>query len=219
MIIMALLRSARGVVASWEWLQETPDGRDLTLGVSTAVKAARVLGAKKLMEARRIEISWDQKGKGPIGLGSTISIPPGERLEADELAARIADSQPRAHPESRAYRIYMTGPGAWIDEQGNEKWEPRLVDFSVDVQIFGVTGVLGVIHDIWSWYDFSGDPHPLIHQNNAPRLAAAIKEIEDSIGVEVEPGEPTFYAEPERYGIKYYPPNEEGQGFNAAGLK
>ncbi|WP_143831757.1 hypothetical protein [Nocardiopsis sp. CNR-923] len=218
MIIVTLLPSARGVVASWEWLQETPDGRDPLLGVSIASRVSQVLGARKLLEVKRLEISWDQKGMGPIGVGSVISIPPGEQLDADAMLARIADSQPKAYPNSRAYRIYMTGPGVWIDAQGDEKSEPRLVDFMVDVQIFGVAGVLGVIHDIWSWYDFSGNPHPLVYQNNAPRLAAAIRDVEDSLGVETEPGEATLYAEPERYGIKYYPPNEEGKGFNVAEL-
>lgn len=216
---MTLLPSAHSVVASWEWTQETPGGRDLLLGASIASKAAQVLSARKLLSVKRVEISWNHKGKGHIGIGSIISISPSGKIDADALLARIADSQPKSYPNSRAYRIYMKGPGSWINAQGEEKTEPRLVDFAVDVHAFGVSGVLSVIHDIWSWYDFSGNPHPLVYQNNAPRLTAAIREIEDSIGVITEPGEATFYAEPEQYGIKYYPPDEEGKGFNAAALR
>ena len=215
---MTLLPSARSVVASWEWLRETPNGRDLLLGASVAAKASQILGEHKLLDLKRVEIFWDHQGKGPIGVGSIITMPSGKKLVADDLMTQIAACQPKAYPDSRAYRIYMTGPGAWIDAQGKERWEPRIVDFMVDVQIFGVAGILSVIHDIWSWYDFSGNPQPLVYENNAPRLAAAIREIEDSLGVEAEPGESTFYAEPERYGIKYYPPDEEGKGFDAAGL-
>ncbi|WP_147453939.1 hypothetical protein [Nocardiopsis sp. Huas11] len=206
------------MVASWEWLQETPNGRDLLLGASVAAKASQILGDHNLLNVKRVEVSWDHQGKGPIGVGSIIYMPPDKKLAADDLMAQIAACQPKAYPDSRAFRLYMTGPGAWIDVQGKEKWEPRLVEFMVDVQIFGVSGVLSVIHDMWSWYDFSRDPHPSVYENNAPRLAAAIREMEESLGVESEPGEATFYAEPERYGTKYYPPDEEGKGFDAAGL-
>ena len=57
-------------------------------------------------------------------------------------------------------------------------------------------------HDIWAWYDFSGRPHPEIYDQNAPRLAAALEDVETALQVETENGEGTYFGRAEGFWIK-----------------
>ncbi|MFK8848147.1 hypothetical protein [Streptomyces sp. Ac-502] len=41
-----------------------------------------------------------------------------------------------------------------------------------------------------------------MHAHNAPRLAAALRGLESLLGIEAEPGEPTYFGTSEKYGIK-----------------
>ncbi|MEU6296901.1 hypothetical protein [Streptomyces erythrochromogenes] len=65
----------------------------------------------------------------------------------------------------------------------------------------GIWAELSVFHDVWGPCDFRGDPQPIIHANNAPRLASALRELDRVLGVAAEPGEPTYYGRAERYGV------------------
>jgi hypothetical protein len=41
-----------------------------------------------------------------------------------------------------------------------------------------------------------------VYEHNAPRLAAALRRLDDVLGVAAEPGEPTYFGVAEGYGIK-----------------
>ncbi|MFI1283441.1 hypothetical protein ACH4U5_22305 [Streptomyces sp. NPDC020858] len=56
-------------------------------------------------------------------------------------------------------------------------------------------------HDVWGTCDFRGEPHPATHANNAPRLASALQELDQVLGVAAEPGEPTYYGRAEGCGL------------------
>ncbi|XKK39099.1 hypothetical protein HFP72_32640 [Nocardiopsis sp. ARC36] len=90
-----------------------------------------------------------------------------------------------------------------------------LVDISLSIHSKEIWVSLMVRHDIWSFYDFSGNPHPEIYEKNAPRLTAALKAIENELDAETVEGEPTFFAEPEQYGIAIDEPDESGKGVDS----
>ncbi|WP_234320889.1 hypothetical protein [Streptomyces katrae] len=61
---------------------------------------------------------------------------------------------------------------------------------------------LSVYHDVWGPCDFRGQPHPTVRARNAPRLAAALRELDALLGVGAEPGEPTHFGQAEGHGLK-----------------
>ncbi|MEV7872724.1 hypothetical protein AB0P17_43015 [Streptomyces sp. NPDC088124] len=66
----------------------------------------------------------------------------------------------------------------------------------------GPSAELSVHHDVWGLCDFRGEPHPVIHAANAPRLASVLQELVHVLGVEAEPGEPGYYGRAEGHGLK-----------------
>ncbi|MFE7704446.1 hypothetical protein ACFU6I_01275 [Streptomyces sp. NPDC057486] len=71
-----------------------------------------------------------------------------------------------------------------------------------------------VYHDIWSWFDLSGRPHPEVHNRNAPRLADALREITSAFGVEPEPGEPTHFGHTVGFGVSTPDADDNGMGLD-----
>ncbi|GGU29420.1 hypothetical protein [Streptomyces lavendofoliae] len=76
----------------------------------------------------------------------------------------------------------------------------------------GLAAELSVHHDIWGWYDFSGRPHPDVYRHNAPRLAAAIKELSSVLGLPPEPGEPTYFGSATPDGLATPDAYDDGMG-------
>lgn len=66
---------------------------------------------------------------------------------------------------------------------------------------------LTIHHDIWFPYAFDGSPHPQVCENNAPRLTAALQQIESGLGQETEPGDGTFFGQPGKLGM--LPPEDD----------
>ncbi|WP_327679265.1 hypothetical protein [Kitasatospora sp. NBC_00458] len=99
--------------------------------------------------------------------------------------------------------ILVLGNGVWLDADGNRRNEYRLVELMVSPDEIGSPyAELSVHHDVWGRCDFRGRPHPAVHANNAPRLAAALRELDDLLGVEAEPGERTYFGKAEGHGLE-----------------
>lgn len=98
--------------------------------------------------------------------------------------------------------ILVLGSGAWIDASGTGHNEYRLVELIVAPDEIGPLAELSVYHDVWARCDFRGEPHPAVHAHNAPRLASALRALDQLLGVAAEPGEPTYYGQAEGYGLR-----------------
>ncbi|MFE7182866.1 hypothetical protein [Streptomyces erythrochromogenes] len=84
---------------------------------------------------------------------------------------------------------------------GERHEQYRLVELLPVPDEMDVWVELSVHHGVWGHCDFRGRPQPLTHANNAPRLAAALQELEQVLGVAAEHGEPTYYGRAEGYGL------------------
>ncbi|MFH9014095.1 hypothetical protein ACH4C6_22275 [Streptomyces sp. NPDC017943] len=71
----------------------------------------------------------------------------------------------------------------------------------VSPEHLGLSAEISVFHDVWGPFDFRGDPHPAVYQQNAPRLAAALRDLEALLGVPPEPGESTGFGKAVGYGV------------------
>lgn len=135
-------------------------------------------------------------------------------MNKELVSERITESQPVGHPDTHVGQIELLGSGYWINADGEKKREERLVDVSILLSPDDISVALGVRHDIWMWFDFSGKPHPKVYNNNKTRLSEALKEIEEALGTDTIPGDSTYFAEPEKYGIVTPEANSEGFGRN-----
>ncbi|MFF6826012.1 hypothetical protein [Streptomyces longwoodensis] len=83
--------------------------------------------------------------------------------------------------------FHVLGTGEWSDADGARHREERLVELTVSAEPLGLSADVAVLHDVWGPFDFRGSPHPAVHRHNAPRLAAALRELETVLGVPAEP--------------------------------
>lgn len=133
-------------------------------------------------------------------------------MSSKVLSERIMSSQPAGFPDSHAGQIEILGSGYWINADGERKREEQLVNVSLLVTPDDISVALGVHHDIWMWFDFSGRPHQSIYNNNKPRLSETLKEISEVLKTDIIPRDPTYFATPEEDGIATPTPSPDGFG-------
>lgn len=211
---MTQILSASSEIASWDWYVEIENGKVLDSASAMTLSISRALDQKALMELAGIQISWHRHGQGSIGFRSRVSLCDLQRLNEEFITERITESQPVGHTDTHVGQIELLGSGYWINADGKKKRVNRLVDVSILLDPDDISVALGVRHDIWMWFDFSGKPHPKVYYNNKTRLSEALKEIEGILGTDTIPGDPTYFAEPEKYGIVTPEANSEGFSYN-----
>ncbi|WP_344359008.1 hypothetical protein [Streptomyces gobitricini] len=173
----------------------------LVPALGTAARMAAVLGKHALLEPSSLEWDWFERGRGGLGVHTRLGLM-GSRLDDPELAEQARACRPVGHPAAEMSALLVTGPGERLDAEGEPRREPRLVELTVSPDPYGCWAEVAVHHDVWSPCDFGGEPHPAVHANNAPRLAAALRALDALLGVPGEPGEPTYFGVAEGHGLK-----------------
>lgn len=212
-----LLRSPSGV-ASWDWVVEERFTDHIGFGVRCTVTVARILEEFDLLKLSEVCVRWHRDGQGSVGLESVIWVHEGGGVAPEYIVQRIWDSRPAAYPDSTVGSIRISGPGSWRNSDGEDNSEPQLIWMTCMPTDTEVWFEITVCHDIWAEYDFFGNAHKVVYDYNAPRLASALKSIEEELGVEIEEGDPTFYASPKKYGVVSHPGEAPGRGFDSSSL-
>ncbi|MEV4433432.1 hypothetical protein [Streptomyces sp. NPDC049585] len=204
-----LIRAPREC-GSWWWEFDDVAIPGLEATLATAARMVEVLENHGLLKAQKLEYGWYVEGVGGIGLTTTLplTVPLGDPA----LAERIRQSRPVGFPEAQVADIRVLGVGTWIDAQGRERREQGLVDLEMTPDPDSIAAELTVHHDIWKLFDFSGRPHPELQQRNAPRLAAALQELDAVLGEAATPGEATYFGVAEGYGIATPDLSSDGLG-------
>ncbi|MEU1899314.1 hypothetical protein ABZ512_13105 [Nocardiopsis dassonvillei] len=197
---MSKLLRAPSEVGSWLWYIEAPEKPDISDSLTVVAKLAGVLGKHELLKSDIMEVCWSQYGKGKIGIWTRIS--PGVAFADSRYADFVQQSRPSGFPDAYAAHIETVSTGIWIDADGRRHRERQLVSLVVSPEPGEIQVEISVHHDIWSWYDFAGHPHPEIYDQNAPRLAAALENVEKVLQVETENGEGTYFGVSEGFWIK-----------------
>ncbi|MDG4856784.1 hypothetical protein P8605_01145 [Streptomyces sp. T-3] len=209
---MTTLLRAPKECGSWFWDLEgaTPSGTVPALRV--AANVTQVLQRHQLLTPQKIEYDWYVPGSGYTGVMSTLLV--FTPLDDAGLPDKVLGSRPSAFPAAEIQEIRVIGSGKWIDADGDAHTEPQLVDLSVTTDEFGPMASVSVHHDVWSWFDFSGRPHPQVQRNNAPRLSEALFELNSLLGIEAETGESTYFGSAVGFGISTPDADENGLGPN-----
>ncbi|WP_405441710.1 hypothetical protein OG373_31340 [Streptomyces avidinii] len=185
---------------SWTWILDDMPGPGLEFALTTAARMSAVLAKHDLMELHSLEWPWFQTGRGGLGVHGRLRVGTCS-LDDPALPDRLRACRPIGHPQAEIGGITLLGTGAWFDAAGARHQQYRLVELLLVPDEMDVWVELSVHHDVWGRCDFRGRPQPLIHAHNAPRLAAALREIEQVLGVAAESGEPTYYGRAEGYGL------------------
>ncbi|MGW2476230.1 hypothetical protein [Streptomyces sp. NBC_00209] len=183
---------------SWFWDLDDVVEPGLESALRTAGRMSAVLRQHGLLEPDALEWNWFQVGKGGLGIHSRLDLV--ERsLDDPKLPEALRSCRPAGYPQAEMGGILVLGSGTWFDAKGTPQSEHRLVELMVSPDEIGPSAEISVYHDIWGPCDFRGEPHPAIHAANAPRLTSALEEIVMLLGVEPEPGEPTYYGHAKGY--------------------
>ncbi|MFF2899988.1 hypothetical protein [Streptomyces sp. NPDC057966] len=207
---MSTLMRAPRHCGSWFWDLDEAMMPGLNSAISVAMRMVDILKKFDLFSPATLEYNWYVLDFGPTGIGSRLIL--AEPLDASSLSERVSKSRPAAFPNSEVGILHLTGSGTWSDVEGTLRREARLVDISVNPDPTGLVAELSVHHDIWSWFDFSGRPHPGVYNRNAPRLANALRDITSALGVEPDPGEPTYFGHAVGFGISTPDADDDGLG-------
>ncbi|MFI1371422.1 hypothetical protein ACH4UY_05330 [Streptomyces longwoodensis] len=202
--------------ALWFWDLYDFDAPGLESALSLAARMGEVLYRHALLTPVRLEYVWTVEGVGPTGITTTLDLS-GTQLADPILPDRVRGSRPASHPTAEITDFDVLGTGTWIDADDRFRTEYRLVDVSVSTAPTGLSAELSVHHDIWGRYAFSGRPHLEVQRRNAPRLAAALKDLTDLLGGSPELGERTHFGMATIDGVAEPEADENGWGPDVSG--
>ncbi|MGW0698281.1 hypothetical protein ACWD0A_02870 [Streptomyces sp. NPDC002867] len=195
-----LIRAPREC-GSWFWDLDDVAEPGLQAALQTAARMSAVLYEHELLDPVSLEWSWFEAGKGGLGIHSRLDMA-GVSLDDAATVERVRACRPVGHPAADMSAILVVGPGTWLDAEGRRQREPRLVELTVCPDSIGHSAGLSVHHDVWGPCNFRGQPHPAVYASNAPRLSAALHDLDGLLRVAAEPGEPTYFGVAEGHGIK-----------------
>ncbi|MEU5048291.1 hypothetical protein [Streptomyces sp. NPDC021096] len=207
---MSTLMRAPRECGSWFWDLEEVAEPGLESALATAARMTDVLARHGLLTPHRLEYDWYVLDHGGIDIRTNIAltVPLGD----PRLPERVLASRPAGFPNAEVYDVNIVGTGTWVDATGKSRREPRLVDLSLSPVPVGLSAELSVHHDIWGELDFAGKPHPDVHRQNAPRLTAALQELNSMLGVTAQPGEATYFGFATQLGIGTPETLDDGTG-------
>ncbi|MFF8617223.1 hypothetical protein [Streptomyces sp. NPDC015350] len=207
---MTTLKRAPRECGSWTWDLSDEATPGLESALSVAALMCNELARLELLSPTQLKYSWYTLNIGPTGITSILELT--KSLGDPSIPERVRGSRPSAYPSAEIADIDVIGVGKWIDAEGRHRIEPELINLSLSTTLTDLSAEISVHHDIWGRYDFAGHPHPEVHQNNAPRIAAALKEISTLLGMPPEPGEPTYFGTATLEGLATPDAYEDGLG-------
>ncbi|MFI5631305.1 hypothetical protein ACIA8E_18405 [Streptomyces sp. NPDC051664] len=207
---MSTLMRAPRECGSWFWDLEEFAPPGLESALVTAARIVEVLQKYKLLTPHRLEYRWYILDSGGINITTNLALT--VPLSDANLPEQIRNSRPVGFPGADVDDLQVVGPGQWFGPEGAPRGEPRLLSLSVSPAPVGLSAELAVHHDIWGWFDFAGRPHPDVYERNAPRLTAALQDLNALLGVDAEPGEATLFGFATPLGIGIPDALEDGSG-------
>ncbi|MBA5226011.1 hypothetical protein [Streptomyces griseoaurantiacus] len=193
-------------VARWAWGRDDDTGDDLTRCLRDALAALAVLARHQFAsQVGELRVSVKEAGvantylfRGDIPVragGSSL------REDLDRVADQVRGAM--SSGEIGAVDVSVTCGGPVATAHGQELVE-RLFLLGASAFAEFVTVDLLTYTDAWLPYDLKGRPQPEVHLANAPRLAAVLHDLAETLGSETEPDDPTYFAKPSETGAENF---------------
>ncbi|MFE2415180.1 pentapeptide repeat-containing protein [Kitasatospora sp. NPDC059408] len=183
-------------VARWTW-GDFIEGEDELLRCLTDLLTARaVLASHRLVTGEpRIRLTVAESGK------------PCEKLYEGELPANGSPEELAAVVRSAlrpgpigSVDATISPAGMLLSPAGDVRTE-GLFRLSVSTYTDFAAVDLTTFSDAWLPFDLRGRPQPAVHEANAPRLAAALAELTEALGSDMDPEDPTYFGTPTETGV------------------
>ncbi|MGW2888284.1 hypothetical protein ACWDDN_23695 [Streptomyces griseoruber] len=191
-------------IGDWTWEiapgdQGVAPSRAVELAVAVWSILAKVgiaaPGAEASVSARSVR---DKRGF----LFQEVGIPLGEEPLAPVTALARAAAQADSLHGDAAVGVRVRVPGLWSVRGAWHRAE-QLFSIQADVWQRGLlTVTLETYSDAWLTVDTRGREQIAVHDENAPRLALALKEITELVGCVPAPGDENRYATPTENGFE-----------------
>ncbi|MDA2810518.1 hypothetical protein O4J56_07700 [Nocardiopsis sp. RSe5-2] len=200
---------------SWEWFFDTGKVEaGFADSLSMLAVVAGVIRRHGLLTVDAVEICWEYP-RGRRRPRDWRTVPVCGAVDSSECAESLLATRPDSDPAyAELLLLQAHGSGTWIDAQGGAHTESDLLLVETMPLDEKVAVDVSVYHDIWAPHAFNGAPHPELHAANAPRLAAALKEIESTLQTPINPGEVTYFGAVEGYGIVEPEPDDLDDGWD-----
>jgi hypothetical protein len=190
-------------LARWTWGRDSEKSGGVLTCLRELFTAYAVLSEHRLMVgAPRVTVSVHEAGKKNTYLFQGTFEPAGAPSSAglaQDLADRIAATMRAGEPGSVYAHARSSGE---ILAGGEAREEVDLCRLGVSVFGSYVSTDLETTSDAWLPYDLKGRPQPDVHAANAPRLAAALRDLSEALDTETDPDDPTWFARPNETGAE-----------------
>ncbi|WP_067888216.1 hypothetical protein [Nocardia vaccinii] len=184
---------------TWTWWPTEAVG-SRAAQFEVAARLADITVRHGLLRPERVRCQWCVGRR--IVPGVLTTIPLDRRLDDPAVARALTEARPPGlDPDATICDLVLTGPGTWLDENGIPHAEDEILLLDIDLARPDPVVTAEVFHDIWMPHDFRGVPHPNIYRHNAPRLAATLTEIAETLRTPTDPGDPSRYGTPRTDGL------------------
>ncbi|WP_432587660.1 hypothetical protein ABVG11_20185 [Streptomyces sp. HD1123-B1] len=188
-------------VARWAWGRDDDTADDLVLCLRDILIAHSVLSRQGFASGTpKVRVSVKEAGTSHIDLFEDSLTVVGRHdwgEAAEELAHEIrAGLRPG---EIGGVSADIDCAGTVLGSAGEVHQE--IFRLGADASAGFVTVDLTTFTDIWMAYDLKGRPQPAVYAANAPRLAAALRDLAEALDDETTPDDPTYFGKPTETGV------------------
>jgi hypothetical protein len=188
-------------VARWAWGRRDESADELMLCLRELLTAYSVLAARRLAVGPvRVPVSVQEAGKPNSYLFRREF-----KLDkaSPDLAQWLADQVKAALQPGKTGAVGADATSAgMIISAGKGLREERLFHLGASAGADFVSVDLMTFSDVWMPYDLKGRAQPAVHSANAPRLSAALRDLAEALGSEIDADGPTYFGKPHETGIE-----------------
>ncbi|MFF3110418.1 pentapeptide repeat-containing protein [Kitasatospora sp. NPDC057904] len=183
-------------VSRWTWGDSTEGGEPILRCLTDLLAARAVLAAHRMVVGEpRVRLTVSESGKPRSALYKGELRANGS---AEELAAEVRAAL-RPGPIG-SVDATISPAGMLLGPAGDVHTE-RLFHLSTSAYTDFAAVDLTTFSDAWLPFDLRGRPQPAVYEANAPRLAAALAELTDVLGSDMDPEDPTYFGTPTETGV------------------
>ncbi len=190
-------------VARWDWGRDDESADALLLCLRDLLTAFSVLAEHRFAGgAPTVRVSVKEAGKTNTFLFEGEFTAAGMRTPAEtaeELAGEVRAALRPGAVGGVSADVACTGTVAGVE---GETRQENLFRLGAHAAADFVSVEMTTSTDVWMPYDLKGRPQPAVHQANAPRLAAALRDLEKALESETEPDDPTHFGKPTETGVE-----------------